>query len=381
MSAYKAAADRAAAAGRGPAGLRRGDPGQAAAGRQSGTPGGPSWSGRGRRRRTCARSSRPPGRRTSCSPRPSPPGTDNPLVVDAEPAALAGAAGPRGAAPPPGGGRRSAPGAAPVRRRRATTRTRMRRCCCSTTRNWWPAGMPTSGSCWPRPGRPGRASRPVRAAGQPVDHRRAAAARPTRTRTPPNWPGRCRGRRRGRPGSAPGSTSGSSATSARRLATGSLGQQLLVDPDDLPDRADAGDRRTSRSCARCATPSRPGGSAERSRTRSRRRSRCWSTAGWSAAGSMRCTTLTDAGPTAASGSGWSTGRPAGRRRPTRCSWRSTGWPGRRRTRLPPEQVDAAFYYVRTDRLVRPDRPWPDRCRAWSDLLTEVRHEMPTSLIR
>ena len=52
-----------------------------------------------------------------------------------------------------------------------------------------------------------------------------------------------------------------------------------------------------------------------------------------APGPDRCDLCADrsARPTAISGSGWSIGRPAVRRRPTRCSWRSTGWPGPRPT--------------------------------------------------
>ena len=111
------------------------------------------------------------------------------------------------------------------------------------------------------------------------------------------------------------------------LATGGLGQQLLVDPDDLPDRADAGayGEEELRELCDAFAAGRFGRTVPYALEAP---FSVRSTGGWSAAGSTRCT------PTSAraSGSGWWTGRPAGPRRPTRCSWRSTGWPGPRRTR-------------------------------------------------
>ena len=53
---------------------------------------------------------------------------------------------------------------------------------------------------------------------------------------------------------------------------------------------------------------------------------------------------------------WSwTGRPTGRRRPTRSSWRSTGWPGPSWPASRSTGCAAAFYYVRSGDLVEPER--------------------------
>ena len=240
MARVQGPADRAAAAGRGPAGLRRGHSGQTAAGRQRVTPGGRIWSGRGRRRHTCARSST---RRS---------GPDQ-LVAEAEPAwdgeptggrrgapALAGAVGSRGAAPPPGRGAGACKGADAGSPRRGSYEDPEAPATAARRRGTgWPAGTPTSASCWPRPGRPGLGAAGAAAGAAVGDRSAAAAGRPDR-RTPRNWPGRCPGRPLARRASAPASTSGSSAISAAALATGALGQQPLIDPDDLPDRADAG---------------------------------------------------------------------------------------------------------------------------------------------
>ena len=68
-----------------------------------------------------------------------------------------------------------------------------------------------------------------------------------------------------------------------------LGQQQLVDPDDLPDRADVGTHDEEELRELCDAFA-AGGSAARCRTPSRRRSALRSPAGWSAAGSTRCTT-------------------------------------------------------------------------------------------
>ena len=112
-------------------------------------------------------------------------------------------------------------------------------------------------------------------------------------------------------------------------------------------------RTTSRSCASCATPSRPAGSAGRSRTRSRRRSACWSTAGWSGAGSTRST------PTVRSEGfrfrvvDWKTSR-AETADPLQLAIYRLAWA--EANEVPLSEVDAVFYYVRTDELVRPPRP-------------------------
>ena len=132
--------------------------------------------------------------------------------------------------------------------------------------------------------------------------------------------------------------------------TGALGQQPLVDPDDLPDRADAGRARRAGAAGavrglrgRAVRPDgavRAGGAVQRGAGR--------------AAGPRpdRCG-LRRRPRERVPASGWWTGRPAGPRRPTRCSWRSTGWPGPRPTSCRWSEVDAVFYYVRTDQLVRP----------------------------
>ena len=155
------------------------------------------------------------------------------------------------------------------------------------------------------------------------------------------WPGRCRASRRRRPGSAPGSTPGSRHGSASRQ---------LLDPDELPGRGDAeidddDDLRELIERVRAGRRSPTG-----PRSRSSRRSRWCSAARWCAAASTRSTPSGDGGRLPAS----STGRPTGRRPPTRSSSRSTGWPGPSCTGVPLERVRAAFYYVRTGDLVEPD---------------------------
>ena len=82
------------------------------------------------------------------------------------------------------------------------------------------------------------------------------------------------------------------------------------------------------------------------RTASRRRSSSCSATGWSGAGSTPSTA-----PTAGTTS--STGRPAAAR-PTRCSWRCTAPRGRGSPASPRTRVGAAFYYVATGRVIRPD---------------------------
>ena len=110
--------------------------------------------------------------------------------------------------------------------------------------------------------------------------------------------------------------------------------------------------RTSRISAPCVTRSRRGSSVARSRTPSRRRSAWGWPDGWSGAGSTRCTSA-DPQP----GAGvrflvvdWKTsaGETAD---PWQLAIYRLAWA--EAMRIVPEQVDAAFYYVRTDRLVRP----------------------------
>ncbi len=165
-----------------------------------------------------------------------------------------------------------------------------------------------------------------------------ASAR-TRWRSPSSWPGRCRDRRRPPRGSAPGSTPGWRATSSRSR------QDLLVDPDELSGRADLGvdddaDLRQLIDRFRGGAVRRPAPT-----WRSSRRSRWCSAARWSAGGSTRCSPS----PTAATS--WSTGRRTGRTPPTRCSWRSTGWPGPSCGGCRWTGSGRAFYYVRDAEVV------------------------------
>ena len=231
-----------------------------------------------------------------------------------------------------------------------------RRCCCSTTRNGWPAGTPTSEQLL------------AEARGGPVG-RAAGAAAGTACRPPP-----CCGcgptrdayaAELARPMPRPPSRAARFGTRFHlwveryfgpALATGSLGQQLLIDPDDLPDR---GRRRRYGRAGSARAVRRLRGRAVRRHGPVRHRGAV-QPAGRRPAGPRPdrrgVRRATPAPGERRHGSWWSTGRPSRARRPTRCSWPSTGWPGPRRTGLPPEQVDAVFYYVRTDRLVRPDGP-------------------------
>ena len=133
-----------------------------------------------------------------------------------------------------------------------------------------------------------------------------------------------------------------------------FGQQLLLDPDELPGRGDAGiddDVRPARADqARSRTARSPTGC----RTRSSRRSRWCSPARWCAAGSTRSTPsrrrrrylLVD----------WKTNR-AETADPLQLAIYRLAWA--ELTGVPVERVRAAFYYVRTGQLVEHDG-LPDR---------------------
>ena len=174
-------------------------------------------------------------------PRPDRRAAQNPLVVEAAPRPWPAAAGSRRRWP----AGRTRPlavraGAAPLRRDRELRRPGGRSRCCWTARRWWPAGTPTWTGCWSRLAESRGRDRPGATAGRSCRPRPCCGSARTRKGSRPSWPGRCRARRPGRPGSAPGSTSGSSATSTGGCRAAALGQQQLVDPDDLRDRADFG---------------------------------------------------------------------------------------------------------------------------------------------
>ncbi len=130
---------------------------------------------------------------------------------------------------------------------------------------------------------------------------------------------------------------------------------LLIDPDDLPGRADpgidddaelAGARRALREPVRSPTGS---------RTRWSRRSRwCWP-ARWCAAASTRST------PTGRA-TCWSTGRPTARPNADPLQLAIYRLARAELHGVPLERVRAAFYYVRTGEPVEPTG-WPDR-RRW-----------------
>ena len=112
-------------------------------------------------------------------------------------------------------------------------------------------------------------------AGHALGDGRCCDCSATRRGWRPRSPGRCPRRRPGRRGSAPGSTSGWSATSGPAMETGQLGQQQLLDPDDLPDSADVETARTRRDCASSAHAFLAGRVRQpRCRTPWRRPSRC-----------------------------------------------------------------------------------------------------------
>ena len=143
-----------------------------------------------------------------------------------------------------------------------------------------------------------------------------------------------------------------------RLPSGALGQQQLVDPDELTDRADVGQpRRAGAARAVRGLRGRRFGSSvpyaieapftfagrrpadprpHRRRLRAARRRRTRGRASRS-----------------------STGRraPARRADPLQLAIYRLAWAEAQQ--IPAEQVDAVFYYVRSDRLVRPER-LPDR---------------------
>ncbi len=160
------------------------------------------------------------------------------------------------------------------------------------------------------------------------------------------------------------------------LATGSLGQQLLIDPDDLPDPADEStpDEQDLRALCDAFASGRFGGTVPYAIEAPF----SLGLAGRLVRGRIDAVYEADAGP----GGGikflvvdWktSTGETAD---PLQLAIYRLAWA--EANRIAPEQVDAAFYYVRTDRLVRPEA-LAGRSEL-EDLLTKS-DEMPTSLIR
>ena len=155
---------------------------------------------------------------------------------------VARAARPGGAAPPAGGGRR---GRAGRRRRFAETgelRATRRRppLLLDGEERAWPAGTPTWTGCWPRPAA-------ARSGSAPWSDCRPSCRRPPCCGCSAD-PQALR-RRAGPADAAPPSRAARFGTRfhlwveryfGRRRPTGGVGQQQLVDPDDLPDRADAG---------------------------------------------------------------------------------------------------------------------------------------------
>ena len=134
-----------------------------------------------------------------------------------------------------------------------------------------------------------------------------------------------------------------------------FGQQLLLDPDDLPGRGDAGIDDDADLAASWSKLFEDGPFADRVPHADRAAVR----AGAGRAGGARPDRRgLRRAPTARR-------LPARRledqppRPPTRSSSRSTGWPGPSCTDVPLERVRAAFYYVRTGELVEP-ADLPDR---------------------
>ena len=203
-------------------------PGQSNCWWPAGTRGSPNWSGPGRRRATCGRSYR--GRPGRAALRGRPPGEDNPLVR-----VRCGTGGRRPLTPrhcrrrearlcagQVGSGCRGGAGAA-------------RAVAALDARNGWLAGTPTLTACPPR-----RRRRSGEGSSGPAVGDRAGPAHPTRTPSRPirsSDAAAAAGRTLRNPVPPLGG-----AHSALRWPTFGLGQQPLVDPDDLPDRADAGTR-------------------------------------------------------------------------------------------------------------------------------------------
>ena len=281
----------------------------------------------------------------------SPAGRGQPAGGRRGSAAVARAAGPRCPAAAPGGGRRSAPGPGPVRRHgglrgpggaaaAARRRGTGRRLGC---RHRAVAGRGPRGPL----GRPGRG-----AAGQPVHHRGDAArdrSGRVRRRT---GPADAAGARRGPPASAPGSTCGSSATSARPWPPARWGSSRWSTRTTCPTGRTPGPR-TSSNCASWARPSRPGSSAGPPRTRSRRPFAVLVNGRLLRGRIDAIYALTDP---AADGDfrfrvvDWKTSRTE-TADPLQLAIYRLAWA--EANQLPLESVDAGFYYVRTDRLVRP----------------------------
>ena len=236
-------------------------------------------------------------------------------------------------------------GRAPARRGRAgargrrldDARRRSRTCCCSTGSS---SGTTRSSGCSTRPAATGRPTIDVPLPSSLSATVAGPAARRPGRRSPATWPGRCRGQ------PSPAARFG---TRFHAWVEARFGQQVLLDPDELPGRGDAGidddadlreliklfedgpfaDRVPLRRRAAVRAGARRPGGARPDRRGLRR----------AATAAFLRRRLED--------------QPR-RRPPTRCSSRSTASPGPSCTACPLERVRAAFYYVRTGELVEPE---------------------------
>ena len=127
-----------------------------------------------------------------------------------------------------------------------------------------------------------------------------------------------------------------------------FGQQLLLDPDELPGRADAGvdDESDLRELVKAFEN---GAFADRV-PHAVEPPFALVLAGQVVRGRIDAVYLEERRVASC----WSTGRPTAPSPPTRSSSRSTAPPGPSCTGVPVERVRAAFYYVRTGRLVEHD---------------------------
>ena len=173
---------------------------------------------------------------------------------------------------------------------------------------------------------------------------RWAGCATTPSRSPASWPGRCRASRRRRPGSAPASTPGSRRASASRT---------LFDYDELPGPRRRRHRRRVRARGAGRDASSPGRSPTACRTPVEAPF-ALVLAGQVVRGRIDAVYAEDADGERASSS--STGRPTGRRPPTRSSSAIYRLAWAELNGVPLEQVRAAFYYVRTGERRRARRP-------------------------
>ena len=349
-------AEGPAAEGRGPAGLRRGHPRPAGADRHRPHLAGRPGPATGPLQPTWTRSWPRPSARARCGPRrrrrPRPTRWSRPARR---------CRGPRRTTRRPGGTaarpRRRSRRRGVVKPRPAATSRRPVRApsCCWTVWRRPRAGTPTWSGCWPSWRRPAP-SAPWCTSRTRSRRRRCCDCNAIRRGWRPRSPGRCRHRRRGRRGSAPGSTSGWSATSGPRWRPGSSVSSSCWIPTTCPTPPTSRPP-TRRDCASSAPPSSPARTAAGCRTPSRHPSRCWSTAPWSAVGSTPSTTcgraVADgvAGPYDFQVVDWKTGRADGTD-PLQLAIYRQAWA--EVCRIPPERVDAVFYLVASDSVVRPE---------------------------